>query len=112
MKKKIIKVKKTGCVAFATTVLGDKWTPRLLFALANGPLRFCALQQEAGGVNPRTLSKRVDDLENMGIISKAVYPEVPAHTDYTLTKMGRDLMPILTKMASWSEKYANTKLKK
>jgi len=111
MAKKITKGTNRGCVAFATTVLGNKWTPRLLFALASGPVRFCALQQEAGGVNPRTLSSRVIDLEEMGIISKVVYQEIPPHTEYALTKMGKDLLPILKKMAAWSEKYGHGKAK-
>lgn len=94
-----------GCVASATAVLGDKWTPRLLFALAKGPLRFCALQAEAGGVNPRTLSARLADLESRGILTKTVFPEVPPRVEYALARKGKDLVPILRAMAAWGEKY-------
>lgn len=97
---------KSSCVAFATKVLGDKWTPRLLFALSGVSLRFCQLQERAGGVNPRTLSKRLTDLEGFGIIKKDTFSEVPPHTEYSLTAKGKDLLPILKNMASWGEKYA------
>lgn len=96
---------KSKCVAFATTVLGDKWTPRLLFALSLKTLRFNELQTEAGGVNPTTLSDRLSDLERLGIITKTIYSEVPPRTEYNLTQKGKDLLPVLKHMAVWGEKY-------
>jgi DNA-binding HxlR family transcriptional regulator len=94
-----------GCLNAAAQVLGDKWTPLLVRILASGPTRFCRLQDEVGGVNPRTLSARLSTLEKEGIITKRVYPEVPARVEYSLTKKGGDLLPILHNMAEWSEKY-------
>ncbi len=101
-----------GCVVFATKVLGDKWTPRLLFALSQKTLRFCELQQQAGGVNPRTLTQRLIDLEQLGIIHKQTFNESPPRVDYSLTPKGQDLVPILRKMAEWGDKYGakDTKL--
>lgn len=98
--------KKSGCVVFATKILGDKWTPRLLFALSSEKLRFCQLQDSVGGINPRTLSKRLSDLETSGILTKVIFSEIPPHTEYSLTKKGKDLLPILKSMAAWGEKYA------
>ncbi len=95
------------CVVLATKVLGDKWTPRLLLALSTGTLRFCALQEEAGGVNPRTLSQRLISLEGMGIVTKKTYAEVPPRAEYSLTRKGKDLVPILRSMAAWGDKYAS-----
>lgn len=95
------------CISFAVKVLGDKWSPRLLFALAGGPLRFCELQERAGGVNPRTLSQRLDDLEQWGVVSKKTFNEAPPRVEYTLTKKGEELMPILRSMAAWGEKHFN-----
>ncbi len=95
------------CVAFATKILGDKWTPRLLFALSQKTLRFCELQDQAGGVNPRTLSQRLVYLEEMKILTKTIYPEIPPRTEYKLSKKGKDLIPILQTMAAWGEKYCD-----
>lgn len=86
------------CIAFATKVLGDKWTPRLLFALAKEGLRFCELQTAAGGINPRTLTQRLNMLEEMKILKKT-------ETGYELTPKGHDLVPILQQMATWGGKY-------
>lgn len=95
-----------ACVATAAAIVSSKWTPQLIYALANGVERFCELQKEAGGINPRTLSARLDDLEKQGIVTKATFAEVPPRVEYRLTQKGRDLLPILESMVEWGEKYA------
>jgi len=95
-----------GCIKAATIILGDKWTPLLLRHFINQDhVRFCQLQDSTGGINPRTLSARLDSLEDEGIISK-VATTSPARCEYSLTDKGRDLLPIIVDMESWSRKYA------
>ena len=96
------------CVATAAAIVGAKWTPQLVYALANGVERFGELQKEAGGVNPRTLSARLDELEAQGIVAKVSFSEVPPRVEYRLTQKGRDLLPILECMVEWGEKYNQT----
>lgn len=94
-----------GSVDAATNIIGDKWTPRLLrFFLSEPTVRFCQLQDMTGDINPRTLSARLVKLEEEGIIVKR--PTSPSRCEYELTNKGRDLMPILTQMYSWSSKYS------
>ena len=78
----------------------------LLYALSERPRRFCELQDDAGGVNPRTLSARMLELEAAGIITKKTYNEVPPRTEYALTAKGKDLIPILDTMITWGKKYS------
>lgn len=93
-----------GCIVAATRIIGDKWNPRLLYALSQGVSGFCAIQRELDGVNPRTLSDRLDRLEAEGIITKSA--EDSEHkVRYTLTKKGRELLPIFKQMAAWSLRY-------
>lgn len=94
------------CVAAAVSILGDKWCPLLIRALSIETMRFCQLQDEVGGVNPRTLSAKLQHLEAAGVIAKKSYQEIPPKVEYSLTDKGRDLVPILRQMADWSEKYA------
>jgi len=99
-----------GCVAAATEILGDKWTPRLLRYFANEErVRFCQLQQLVGGINPRTLSARLNLLEKNGIIEK-LHKESSGRCEYRLTEKGSGLLPILYDMQAWSEKYGYTKI--
>ncbi len=98
-------IEKPGCVAAAVTILGNKWSPLIIKALTHGPQRFCQLETILGAISPRTLSQRLDDLEQQGIISKQVFAEVPPRVEYTLTEKGLDLLPILKCMADWGNKY-------
>jgi DNA-binding HxlR family transcriptional regulator len=97
---------KPGCIATTARVLGDKWTPLILRALALQPQRFCRLQEEAGGINPRTLSARLSALEQQEIIMKVARHPMSAHFEYRLTRKGTDLLPVLMSMATWGEKYS------
>lgn len=97
-----------GCIAAAAAILGAKWTPQILYGLFNDVHRFCELQKEVGGVNPRTLSARLVELEKAGIVQKDSYAEIPPRIEYSLTERGRDLVPILELMVEWSEKHPPT----
>jgi len=94
-----------GCVDSATEILGNKWTPQLLrYFINEEAVRFCQIQDLVGGINPRTLCARLDQLEDAGIIVKQT-AETGNRSEYRLTDKGRDLMPVLQTMQSWSDKY-------
>lgn len=98
-----------GCVKEATRILGDKWTPQLLrFFVNEEVVRFCQLQDLTEGINPRTLSARLDSLEKEGIIEKVSHSD-SARCEYRLTQKGSELTPILQDMQAWSERYTHTK---
>ena len=95
---------KSGCIAAAMQIIGNKWTALILRDLAAGPQRFGELEKSVGSINPRTLSQRLDDLESHGIITKSA-GDNPARPAYELTSKGRDLLPVLQQMAAWGDKY-------
>jgi DNA-binding HxlR family transcriptional regulator len=96
-----------GCVKAATKILGDKWTPQLLrFFVNEEAVRFCQIQDLVEGINPRTLSARLDSLEQEGIIEK-IFPAEKSRCEYRLTQTRKELTPILRDMQSWSDRYAN-----
>jgi DNA-binding HxlR family transcriptional regulator len=86
-------------------IVGNKWTALILRDLFSGPKRFCEFEKSVGNINPRTLSQRLDDLEEHGIITRESFNEVPPRTEYSLTDKGRDLLPILKQMSAWGDKY-------
>lgn len=94
-----------GCVDSATSILGNKWTPQLLrYFINEETVRFCQIQDLVGGINPRTLCARLEQLEAEGIIVK--HPaEEGSRCVYQLTDKGHDLMPVLRTMQEWSSKY-------
>lgn len=95
-----------GSVKAATRILGDKWTPQLLRYFVNEEVvRFCQIQELVEGINPRTLSSRLDYLEQEGIISKTATTS-ESRCEYRLTKKGYELVPVLRDMQAWSDRYA------
>lgn len=99
-----------GCVKAATKILGDKWTPQLLrFFVNEDAVRFCQIQDLVDGINPRTLSARLDNLEREGIIEKIQSTE-KSRCEYRLTQKGKELTPILRDMEAWSNRYQATQV--
>jgi DNA-binding HxlR family transcriptional regulator len=96
---------KGSCIASAMEIIGNKWTALILYDLSSGPRRFSELEKSVGKINPRTLSQRLDDLEDHEIITKRAYAEVPPRIEYSLTKKGEDLMPVLRAMSAWGDVY-------
>lgn len=94
-----------GCLSGAMEIIGNKWTALILRDLSTGPKRFTQLEKLVGGINPRTLSQRLEDLQTHGIITKESFAEVPPRCEYTLTEKGQDLVPVLRQMAAWGNKY-------
>lgn len=94
-----------GSVDSATSILGNKWTPKLLrYFLGEESVRFCQIQDFVGGINPRTLCARLEQLEIEGVITKNLSPDC-SRSVYQLTAKGKDLLPILEAMQAWSQKY-------
>jgi DNA-binding HxlR family transcriptional regulator len=87
-------------------VIGGKWKPIILYKLAReGVLRFGELKRQSQGVTERMLSRQLRELENDGLIHREVYKQVPPKVEYSLTELGRTLIPILLSMREWGVAY-------
>ena len=84
-------------------LLGQRGVYTILQSLTAHSVRFGALQQVTG-LPPRTLSLRLKELEEAGLISRTEYNEVPPRVDYALTGLGQTLRPALQALAEWEEK--------
>ena len=89
----------------AIQLLGKRWTGLLLYALLEGPRRFCELTTRVEGLSDRVLSDRLRELEVEGIIERIVYPQIPVRVEYQLTKKGRALEPVVHAIQTWAEKW-------
>ena len=86
--------------------IGGKWKGVALYHLLDGPLRYNELKRQVGNVTQRMLTKQLRELESDGLISRKVFPVVPPHVEYSLTKQGQTLRPILLALREW--RRANT----
>ena len=85
-------------------IIGKKWAVLIIRDLLEEKRRFGELLKSLEGISPRTLSSRLDDLEQNDILKKKIFPEIPLHVEYTLTKRGQELHLILDQMNKWGLK--------
>jgi DNA-binding HxlR family transcriptional regulator len=93
-------------VAATMQVLGGKWKAILINAIyLTSPARFGELKRSVKGITQSMLTSQLRELEDDGIISRKIYAEIPPKVEYTLTKFGLTLSPILQSMAQWGKEY-------
>lgn len=77
----------------------------ILRDLIPGTKRFGELKKSIGNVSQKVLTAQLRQMEDSGLLTRTVYPEVPPRVEYTLTNLGRSLKPILDAMWTWGENY-------
>lgn len=87
-------------------VIEGRWKVMILHYLLPGTKRFNELHRLLKGVSHRTLAQQLRELERDGILRRKVYPQIPPKVEYSLTKLGMSLEPILMAMHTWGEAYA------
>jgi DNA-binding HxlR family transcriptional regulator len=85
--------------------IGDTWSVLIIGSLADGPRRYSQLAARIDGVSPKMLTQTLRGLERDGIISRAVFPEVPPRVEYELTGLGGSLLGLVGEMSTWAEKH-------
>ena len=87
------------------TLISDKWKVLILRDLMSGARRFGELKRSLGAVSQKVLTAQLRQMEDSGLLTRTVYPEVPPRVEYRLTDLGRSLKPVLDAMQSWGEEY-------
>lgn len=97
---------KTNCaVAICTHIIGGKWKPRILYYLRKGKKRSGDLKKNIHGITDKMFSISLRELENDGLLTRKVFPEVPPRVEYQLTEVGSSIIPVIEKMADWGENH-------
>jgi len=89
--------------ALTLRVLGEKWTLQLLHQIVQGNNRFGQLQRVMTGISPKTLTLRLRELEEAGILTRKVFPGYPLHVEYAATEQGKALGNVIWAMDDWGE---------
>lgn len=82
--------------------IGDKWTVLIVGALGEESLRFSELRRRIEGISQKMLTQTLRALEEDGLVTRTVYPEVPARVEYRLTEAGHSLRAPLQALEEWS----------
>jgi len=85
-------------------VIGGKWKTVILYHLMSRTLRYSEIRKAMPTVTERTLSLQLKKLEIDGIVKRTVYFEKPPlKVEYSLTGLGRTLVPVIKAIADWGD---------
>lgn len=85
-------------------LLGGAWTPNVIWQLSEGPRRFGELNKDIAGISAKMLSARLRELEAKHVIIREVSPTCPPSVAYTLSGLGRQLVPVIDAMVRVGER--------
>lgn len=95
-------------VATTVQLIGSKWKLLIIRNLRMRPWRFNELKKDLNGISQKVLTDNLRALEEDGIITRTVYPEVPPRVEYALSELGESMRPILDSMEQWGNTYKNS----
>ena len=105
MKSRTLKKANKNCyscsIEAALHIIGNKWKGAILCYLLDDKKRFNELRRLIPNVSPRMLTLQLRELENVKIIQRTVYPEIPPRVEYALTEFGQTLRPVLCSLKEW-----------
>jgi len=92
-------------VKLTAEVIGGKWKPLILYYLEDRTRRFSELQRLIPASTKKMLTKHLRELERDEVIHRKVFAQVPPRVQYSLTRHGQSLRPILKLMSAWGKRH-------
>lgn len=102
--KKIANTLNCGSV-LTREVLHGKWKSTLLYCIDQGIQRPSALHRSIPGATRRVLNVQLAEMEQHGLVSKTIFPELPPRVEYQLTSLGQSLLPVIEVMEQWGNAH-------
>lgn len=102
--------KETICPVETTlSLIGGKYKALILWHLSDHTMRFSELKKAVSGATAKMLTQQLRELEAQALIHREVFPIIPPKVEYSLTDLGRSLMPVLISMRDWGDNYLRSK---
>jgi len=99
----------------ALQILNNSWKILIIRDLSTGTKRFGELKNSVTGISPKVLTGNLRSMEEVGVLQRKVFAEIPPRTEYTLTELGESLIPVINAFGKWGaefqknyRKYLNT----
>lgn len=96
-------------VATTVQLIGSKWKLLILRNLLAHPWRFNELRKSLEGISQKVLTDSLRSMEEDGLVTRTVYPEVPPRVEYSLSPLGESMRPIIQAMEQWGAQYKAAK---
>jgi DNA-binding HxlR family transcriptional regulator len=102
--KRHIPYDRLGCpVEVTTEIIGGKWKGKIIYILLSGKKRFGELRRLVGTATQRMLTTQLRELERDGVVKRKAYVATPPKVEYSLTKRGQELKPVIEAMWLWGK---------
>ncbi|WP_207421551.1 winged helix-turn-helix transcriptional regulator [Desertivirga brevis] len=92
-------------LAVSLKVIGGKWKAWIIDCIKRGISRPSAIHREMNVVAPRIINLHLKELEELGIICKKVYAEIPVRVEYSFTEVGESLLPVIEVLETWGNTH-------
>ena len=96
-------------VATTVQLIGSKWKLLILRNLLARPWRFNELRKILEGISQKVFTDSLRSMEEDGLVTRTVYPEVPPRVEYSLSPLGESMRPIIQAMEQWGAQYKAAK---
>jgi DNA-binding HxlR family transcriptional regulator len=94
-----------GCpIEVSLEVIGGMWKTLIIRELMNGTRRYSEIHRALTPITHKMLAQQLRDLENDGVLLRKVYPQVPPKVEYSLSTLGKELIPLMGAMKTWGER--------
>ena len=98
-------------IDFGLKIIGKKFTLHILRnMLLLKQKKFNEFLRSIEGINTKTLSLRLQEMESEGLINRKIIDQRPLRVEYSLTEKGKSLEPILVQMAKFCFKWESKKI--
>ena len=84
--------------------LGSQWRLIVINDLTEGEKRFNELKRSTEA-SSRTLSRVLDDLQDLGFVTRRMEEDAPVATYYSLTEKGMSLCPVFDEIKAWADDW-------
>ena len=90
----------------ALKVVSGRWKAVILYYLFDGPRRLSELKRMIPQISQKVLVQQLREMEEHGLVSREIFPQVPPRVDYTATPLGLSLEPVMLALCEWGQRHA------
>jgi DNA-binding HxlR family transcriptional regulator len=92
-------------VDLTLSIIGGRWKGLVFWNLRDGAKRYGELKKILVGINDKMLSQVLKELESNGIVNRKDFESIPPKVEYSLTNEGKKLLPVMSLMEEWGNKF-------
>lgn len=92
-------------VATTVALIGNKWKLLIIRNLMVRPWRFNELRRDLDGISQKVLTESLRAMERDGLVIRKAYEGLPLRVEYALSPLGESLLPVISEMGQWGERY-------